>query len=204
MVQNRMNHWIHLGHWNLNYLMNQSYLMIPIRSNFQMNRTNHSNPRNQRRWNHPMIHRWIQTTRMCPMSRKIPRNPSYQRTHSNPTSRNCHSTRNFLMNRLNRMSRCYLMSHWIRNIRWSLSCRFGRRNQSFRGIQEDRRLQRIRCCRSIPRSRLNPKNLTSHLSSSIQRSSMNRMIHCYPKIHSRKLRSTQWRRLAGRKTPHNA
>jgi hypothetical protein len=24
MVQNRMNHWIHLGHWNLNYLMNQS------------------------------------------------------------------------------------------------------------------------------------------------------------------------------------
>ena len=58
MVPNRMNRWIHLGHWNLNYLMSQSCQMIPIRSNFQMNRTIHSSQRNQRRWNPPMIHRW--------------------------------------------------------------------------------------------------------------------------------------------------
>jgi hypothetical protein len=85
--------------------------MIPIRSNFPMNRTNHLSPRSQRRWNLPMIHRWIQTSRMCPMSQKSPRNPSYQRTHSNPTSQSYHSTRNFPKSRLSRMIHCYQTSH---------------------------------------------------------------------------------------------
>jgi hypothetical protein len=111
MVPNRMNRWIHLGHWIPSYPRSQSYQMIPIRSNFQMNRTNHSSPKSQCRWNHPMIHRWIQTSRMCPMSQKSPSNPSYQRTHLNPTSQSYHSTRNFLTSRLSRMIHCYQTSH---------------------------------------------------------------------------------------------
>lgn len=85
--------------------------MIPIRSNFQMNQTNHSSPRNQRRWNHPMIHRWNQTIPMSPMSQKSLTNPSYQRTHLNPTSQSYHSTRNFPMSHSSRMIHCYQTSH---------------------------------------------------------------------------------------------
>ncbi|MFO0453636.1 MAG: hypothetical protein ACK52I_34110, partial [Pseudomonadota bacterium] len=84
--------------------------------------------------------RWILS---YPMSQKSHSIRSYQTNHSSPTIHCCQSYR------------------WTRSIRWSLSCRFARRTQSFRWIQEGCRIQMARCCRSIPRSHLNPTSQTS-------------------------------------------
>ena len=118
----------------------------------------------------PMFH-WILTS---PTILMIPMIQSCRRIRLNPRNLmipSYHSIPSYPMSRSNQMIHCYLMNHWIQSIRWSLSSRLSRRIRSFRWIQVFL-IQMIHCFRSIPWCHLNPKNLTSHLSSPIQRSLM--------------------------------
>ncbi|MFN9968780.1 MAG: hypothetical protein ACK58T_02670, partial [Phycisphaerae bacterium] len=87
------------------------------------------------------------------MSQMILKTLSYPKTRYSLTIQNCHWNQSCPMSRSNRMSHYRPNSHWIQSIRCSLSCRFVRRSQSFLWIQEDCRIPRIHCYRSIPMSR---------------------------------------------------
>jgi hypothetical protein len=154
----------HLARWIPSYLM-RHYLKIHFPMShcrrIQTSPMSRSIPRNLRRWNRRTNHHWNLKCRMCPKNPTILKNPSYPRNRCFPMSQKSRSILSFQTNHSSPMSHCCQSYRWNRNIRWSLSCRFARRNQSFRGIQEGCRIQMARCCRSIPRSHLNPTSQTS-------------------------------------------
>ena len=130
--------------------------------------------------------------RSYPMTRLILMNLNYRSIQSYP------------MIRLIPMIHCCQSYRWTRSIRCYQSCRLSRRNRSFRWIQEECRIQMIHCHRSIPRSRLNPRNLTSHLSPTIQRNPMSPTNRYCRMIRSRIPHNRRLRKWATRQTPHSA
>jgi hypothetical protein len=185
MASNRMSR---LGHWSrlgLSCLSSLNYLKIRFESHYPTNRyptnryptnrypTNRCRTNrcrtNHCRTNHCRTNLTYPKCRSNQTSLNYRRNRNCRMSHSIPMNLNCHWNQSYLMSRSTLTIHCHLSSHWIRSsrstrsIRLFPSCRFVWRSHHFHWLHCFRIRSRMNhCYHSIPKSRLNPMNLTSH------------------------------------------